>query len=174
MSTSRRMSIVIAGLAALVAPGWAAAATEADKAAITAVIEEEKDGYVSLDEARMAATWIQEPSSMKLFVAEGKEFRLDGWAAIAGDSRKALDSERALPSGSRSRFQFSNYRVTVQGDSAWAICGVRWDGVRQGSPASAAQSRVYVLSKEKGRWKIALMAISILSAEKKAASTSAP
>lgn len=140
-----------------------------EKDAIKAVIEEEKAAFLALDDARMAAVWIQQPSSMKFFVHDGKETRFDGYAAIATDAQDALKRERALESANRSTFEFSNYRITLQGDSAWVVCNARWDGVSQGSPASATQSRVYVLQKEDGRWKLALMAISLLTFEKKSA-----
>ncbi len=168
MKTICQLLTVIAGLVTLVVPGRAATAGPApEKDTIKAVIEEEKDAYHALDDARMAAVWIQQPTSLKFFVYDGKETHLDGYAAIAADARKALNRERALASAQRSRFEFSNYRITLQGDSAWVVCNARWDGVAQGWPASAAQSRVYVLQKEDGRWKLALMAISQLTFEKK-------
>ena len=170
MKTTYRLFAIIAGLVtSVVASNAAPPNAETEKAAIKAVIEEEKDAYVALDDARMAAVWIQQPSSMKLYVFDGKERRIDGYAAITAGARKELDSERALASANRTRFEFSNYRITIQGDSAWAICQARCEGVWEGSPTSSTQSRVYVLQKENGRWKLALMAISGLTIEKKSA-----
>ena len=168
MKTTCCLLAVITGLiSSAVASRAAPASAETDKAAVKAVLEEEKNAYLALDEARMAATWIQQPSSMKLFVYDGKEIPINGYAAIAASTRKELDGERTLESASRSRFEFSNYRITLQGDSAWLTCNVRWEGVAAGSPATSMQSRVYVLQKENDRWKIALMAISQLTFEKK-------
>lgn len=169
MKTTYRLLAVVAGLVTSVVASRAAAAVDAqkEKDAVKAVIEEERAAYLALDEARMAATWIQQPSSTKLFVFEGKETRIDGYAAIAAGTRKELDWERALESASRSRFEFSNYRITLQGDSAWVVMNAKWEGVFKETPSSSTQSRVYVLQKENGHWKIALMAISQLTFEKK-------
>lgn len=167
MKTSYCLFTVVAGLAAFVVASRAADDIQKENDAIKAVIEEEKAAYLALDDARMAAVWIQQPSSLKLFVFEGKETRVDGYAAIAAGTRKELDAERALESASRSRFEFSNYRITRQGDSAWVVMNAKWDGVFKGTPSSSMQSRAYVLQKENGHWKITLMAISQLTFEKK-------
>jgi hypothetical protein len=136
-----------------------------EKEAIKAVIEEEKAGFLALDDARMAATWIQQPSSMKLYVSQGKQTRIDGWDAIKADDQDYLKRRRA--NADRPQVEFSNYRITVTGDSAWVVCDARWEGISEGAPFTGTQSRVNVLQKENGRWKIALMAISQLTFEKK-------
>jgi ketosteroid isomerase-like protein len=170
MKTPTRL---LAGLAGLFVPAAAfCAATvdvEKEKAAVIAVIEEEKNAYLALDDARMAATWIQQPTSSKVYVFGGKEERYDGYAAIAAHDRANLVRERTSGNRPRTQFEFSSHHITLQGDSAWLTCNARWEGAADGSPAIGTQARVYVLQKENRRWKIALMAISQLTFEKKAA-----
>lgn len=168
MKTTYCLLAVVAGLVTSVVASRAAAVdAQKEKAAITAVLEEEKNAYLALDDARLAAVWIQQPSSMKLYVARGIETRFDGWDAIKAHDQENLKREQASASTHRSRFELSNHRITLQGDSAWLTCDARWEGVAEGSPASSTQSRVYVLQKENGGWKIALMAITQLTFEKK-------
>jgi ketosteroid isomerase-like protein len=163
---------LLAGLAGLFAPAATLCATtvdvEKEKGAIIAVIEEEKNAYLALDDARMAATWIQQPTSLKVYVFGGKEERYDGYAAIAAHDRENLVRARALGAAHQTRFEFSHARVTLQGDSAWLTCNARWEGLADGAPAVGTQARVYVLRREHRRWKIALLAISQLTFEKKA------
>jgi ketosteroid isomerase-like protein len=137
----------------------------ADAPAIVAVIEEEKQAFLALDAGRISVTWVRSATSAKLYVFEGKEVRIDGFAAIEHHDRGNLDQEQALPPPQRSQFTFSDYRVTQQGDSAWVTCHATWSGFSAGSPCSAKQMRLYVLQWIEGRWKIALMAIIGLAPE---------
>jgi ketosteroid isomerase-like protein len=130
-----------------------------DGSAIVAVIEEEKQAFLALDDARISATWVRSASSAKLYVFEGKETRIDGFAAIENHDRGNLAQERKLPPHQRAQFTFADFRVTQQGDSAWVTCHAQWSGDSAGSPLSGKQTRLYVLHRSADRWKIALMAI---------------
>ncbi|MBE2216109.1 MAG: hypothetical protein IAE82_19705 [Opitutaceae bacterium] len=134
-----------------------------DTSAIIAAIEEEKNAYLALDDYRLAATWIHELSSVKLYFADGKEDRVDGIDAINAHDRANLARERSLPPDRRTRFTFTNYWVTQQADSAWVTCHAQWNGYIGASPAVGYQTRVYVLRWDQGRWKIALLAITQLA-----------
>ncbi len=167
MKTTCCLFAIIAGLATSLVAGRAAAVDiETEKAAIQAVIEEEKNAYVALDEARMAATWVQQPTSLKLYVFDGRETRFDGSTAIAAHDRANLARERLTAAAQRWHFEFSNYRITLRGDSAWVVFNAKLDGVAEGTPIAVTQSRVCVLQKEDGRWRIALMAITQLASER--------
>lgn len=134
-----------------------------DSSLIIAAIHEEKDAYLALDATRMAATWAQSPSSLKLYFFDGKEARYVGNPAIEQHDRANLDRERALPFHERTRFTFSDLNATQQGDSAWVTCHVMWSGYNAGQPISGKQTRVYVLHWINGRWRIALMSIASLA-----------
>ena len=149
--------------AAMVLPSGAANDSSKENEAIMAVIEKEKSAYLALDFAAMADTWVQKPSSMKVYLSAGKETRIDGWDAISAQDKAAL---AAVPPGaSRPQIDFSDYRITVQGDTAWVTHKADWKGVANGKPLSSTQSRVDVLTKEGGKWKFTMMAIPISTAQ---------
>jgi len=135
-------------------------------------IEEEKNAYLARDDHRMADIWIQQPTSMKIYVYEGKQTRIEGFDAIRRHDQENLQKERA--GTNRLQFSFSDSRVTLQGDSAWVVLTARFDGVANGSPVAGTQSRVYILRQEYGRWKIALLEIAVLSNEQPPTVTALP
>ena len=63
---------------------------EKEKEAIKAVIEEEKNAYFSQDFVRMSATWIQKPSSIKLYMTENGPIEFLGWEKIAEHDKENI------------------------------------------------------------------------------------
>ena len=69
---------------------------ERDKEAIRAVLEKEKQGYFARDFETIASTWVQTPSSVKLFMSAQGETDFLGWAKISEGIRKELDRKSVV------------------------------------------------------------------------------
>ena len=131
---------------------------EKEKEAIKAVFEQEKDGFFAQDLDVMAETWIQEPSSVKMFMSAEGQTKFEGWDAINKNSRE----EVADTTWDRKLFTvtFKDYQINLLDDeSAWVMCNALWDGTYQGAPMKMVQTRIQVLEKTDGKWKFALMAL---------------
>jgi hypothetical protein len=92
---------------------------EKEKSAIRAVIEAEKQGYFDKSLERMAATWVQKSSSVKMFMSQKGEVDLFGWARISERSKEeiaAIDSNYT-----NIDLQFSDFQFNIYEGSAWAI-----------------------------------------------------
>src|SRR5674476_213042 len=63
---------------------------EKEKEAIKAVFEQEKDGFFAQDLDAMAETWIQEPSSVKMYMSAEGQTKFEGWDAINKHSREEI------------------------------------------------------------------------------------
>ena len=131
---------------------------EKEKEAIKAVFEQEKDGFFAQDLEAMAETWIQEPSSVKMYMSAEGQTKFEGWDAINKNSRE----EVADTTWDRKLFTvtFKDYQINILDDeSAWVMCNALWEGTYQGAPMTMVQTRIQVLEKTDGKWKFALMAL---------------
>ena len=131
---------------------------EKEKEAIKAVFEQEKDGFFAQDLNAMAETWVQEPSSVKIFMSAEGQTKFEGWDAISKKSRE----EVADTTWDRKQFTvtFKDYQINILDDeSAWVMCNALWEGTYQGAPMKTVQTRIQVLEKTDGKWKFALMAL---------------
>jgi hypothetical protein len=128
-----------------------------EKEAIKAVFEEEKIGFLNQDYARMAETWIQEPSSIKIFMTDKGQTKFDGWDAVSKEDQSGTKDnswDRKLVTVS-----FTNYQIDVMNTSAWVMCETHWNGIYKNDTINVVQTRINVLKKVDGKWKFALMAI---------------
>lgn len=131
---------------------------EKEKEAIKAVFEQEKDGFFAQDLDVMAETWIQEPSSVKMFMSAEGQTKFEGWDAISKNSREQVADttwDRKLII-----VTFKDYQINILDDeSAWVMCSALWESTYQGAPMKMVQTRIQVLEKTEGKWKFALMAL---------------
>jgi ketosteroid isomerase-like protein len=131
---------------------------EKEKEAIKAVFEQEKEGFFARDFDAMAETWIQEPSSVKIFMSAEGQTKFEGWDAISKNSRQ--DVADTTWDSKQVTLTFKNYQINILDDeSAWVMCDALWEGTYQNAPMSSTQTRILVLKKTDGKWKFALMAL---------------
>jgi hypothetical protein len=136
-----------------------------EKEAIKAVIEEEKNAFFGQDYARMAETWVQEPSSFKVFLTNKGYSKDEGWDAISKSDQKNVQDnswDRKLMT-----LTFSNYQIDVMNNSAWVLLDAHWEGIYKGDTTSMYQTRINVLKKVDGKWKFTLMAMQAITPDKK-------
>lgn len=98
-----------------------------EEAAIKAVFEEEKTGYLNQDYARMAETWIQNPSSVKIIMTKEGQTKFDGWDAVSKEDQRGTSDnswDRKLV-----KISFDNYKIDVMDKSAWVMCETKWNGI---------------------------------------------
>jgi len=131
---------------------------EKEKEAIKAVFEQEKAGFFSQNFAAMAETWVQEPSSVKVYMYPEGQRKFEGWDAISQqDQKNVADTTWDRKSVN---LTFRNFQINLLDDeAAWVMCEALWEGVYQGNPMSMVQTRINILEKIDGKWKYALMAI---------------
>ena len=131
---------------------------EKEKEAIKAVFELEKEGYFSQNAETMAETWIQEPSSVKIYMLGNGQKKFAGWDAI----KKHDEESVADTSWDRTKFTatFRDFEIQLLDDeSAWVLCETHWSGVENDLPVELTQTRINVLRKDQGKWKFELMAL---------------
>jgi hypothetical protein len=131
---------------------------EKEKEAIKAVFEQEKAGFFSQNFATMAETWIQEPSSVKVYMYPEGQRKYEGWDAISQqDQKNVADTTWDRKSVN---LTFRNFQINLlEDEAAWVMCEALWEGVYQGNPMNIVQTRINILKKNDGKWKYALMAI---------------
>ena len=128
-----------------------------EKEAIKAVFEAEKAGFFGRDPSAMAATWVQEPSSAKIYMSAQGQTRYEGWDAI----RKHDIGLTQDDSWDRNLVQaeFSDYQIDIMDDSAWVMCRTAFTGTNGSAAMNVQQSRIAVMKKVGDKWKFALIAI---------------
>ena len=93
---------------------------EKEKEAIKAVFEQEKNAFYNQDCPGMAETWVQEPTSTKIYMNAKEQLIFEGWDKINAQSQKEVSDtswNRKLVKTS-----FLNYKIDVLGNSAWVLC----------------------------------------------------
>jgi hypothetical protein len=128
-----------------------------EKEAIKAVFEAEKAGFFSRDASAMAETWVQEPSSAKIYMSAQGQTRYDGWDAVRKHDlglTKDDSWDRNLV-----KAEYSDYQIDIMDDSAWVLCKAAFSGTGDSANMNVQQSRIVVMKKVGGKWKFALMAI---------------
>ena len=130
-----------------------------EKEAIKAVIEAEKEAYYSCDYPRIAETWIQDPSSYKIYLNQNGNSIFESWEAISKhDQQNVQDTSWDR---SQLKMDFSNYRINIIENTAWVLFDCYNNGINQGDTISILNTRIYVLRKVEGRWRFSLMAMTV-------------
>jgi|WetSurMetagenome_2_1015567.scaffolds.fasta_scaffold160377_1 hypothetical protein len=138
---------------------------EKEKEAIKAVLQEEKAGFFNQDLKMMNDTWVQDPYSCKFNLgAKGFTGNL-GFDEISKRSQKEVEDtswDRKLVTAT-----YSNYQFNISKTSAWVVCNLHWQGTYKGEALTLDQTRINVLAKVDGKWKLNLMAMQTVNPDKK-------
>jgi hypothetical protein len=131
--------------------------TEKEKEAIKVVFEKEKAAFFNQDLTGMGETWVNEPTSVKIYISGKDQTKFEGWDKINAQSQKEISDT----SFDRKQIKVSilNYQIDVMDKSAWVLCDYHWEGNIRGEAMTMNQSRICVLKKVDNKWKFALMAM---------------
>jgi len=124
---------------------------EKEMAAIQAVIEEEKDAFFAQDFNRMAATWVQEPSSVKLYMAGKGPVEFLGWEKIAEHDKENIP--KSPSEYEKMNCIFSDYNFNINDDNSWVVLKATWDGLYNGKQQHIEQTKILAFKKIEGKWK---------------------
>ena len=130
---------------------------EQEKDAIKALLEKEKQGYFAKDFGTIASTWVQKPSSVKLFMSARGEADFFGWAKISEGTKKELSEDYS--DYKNRRVDFSDFQFNIYESNAWVIFKSTWNWSFKNEQQKVEQTRIMAFEKVNGEWKIKLMAI---------------
>ena len=132
---------------------------EKEKKAIKAVIEEEKAAYYAQDLSRLDDSWIQEPSSRKLFLSPNGITELDGWTKIHQNNVEATEIKWSEP---LEPARYSNYTINVYGSTALVLFDSNHRIMNQEEESTLKMRRILHMVKVDGDWRIDFMAMYFL------------
>ncbi len=167
MQKSNFIVYVVIGLALLFSSCQRKVDIDKEKEAIRAVIEAEKKGFFDKSLEQMAATWVQKPSSVKMYMSQEGEMDLFGWVSINERSKQEIariDSEYE-----NVHLEFSDFQFNIYETNAWVIFKAKWDLTYKGESTLWEQTRIMAFEKVDREWKITLMAIYAVPTAKEAA-----
>ncbi|MFC1539506.1 nuclear transport factor 2 family protein [Candidatus Latescibacterota bacterium] len=128
-----------------------------EEEAIKAVMEEEKDAYFNQDFNTISASWVQKPSSVKIFMIESGPTEYVGWEKISAGDKEALS--QVVPNFKNMTVTFSDYVFDINNNNAWVMCKATWDGLYNDQQMHFEQKRIQTFEKDGGKWKFTLIAI---------------
>jgi hypothetical protein len=164
MQKSNLVGYILIGLALCLPSCQPRVDVDKERDAIKAVIEEEKNGYFDKSLERMAATWVQKSSSVKMFTSQEGELDLFGWAKINEQSKKEIAGMD--PEVKNIHVDFSDFQFNIYQSSAWAIFKAKWNWTYKEEQQKLEQTRIMAFEKTDGKWKITLMAIYAVPTER--------
>ena len=132
---------------------------EKDKKAIKAVIEAERAAYYEQDLSRLDDSWIQEPSSRKLFLSPHGITELEGWSKIHQNNVEATEIIWNAP---MEPARYSNYTINVYGNTALVLLDSNHNIKTQEEESTLKMRRILHMLKIEGQWKIDFMAMYFL------------
>ena len=127
---------------------------EKEKEAIMAVIEEETNAFIDRDWDRMAATYIQDSTNIRLGASKSSYGYYVGWGEINSLFEEYFKSN---PEPSTNKSVNTNYRIKVYKESAWAIYDEAWQDSE--SEVYSKNISVRFLEKFDGEWKIVYLGL---------------
>ena len=128
-----------------------------EQEAIKSVMEEEKNSFFNKDPERMAATWIQKPSSIKLYMMNTGQIQLIGWDKIYESDKKYMETDTL--DRKNMKIIFSDYQFNIYENNAWVFFKATWNVPYNDSIVAFEQTRISAFEKSDGKWKYKLMAI---------------
>ena len=128
--------------------------TEAEKEALIAVNEEERDAYFDRDLSRLEAIWIQGPEARRVFAGTNAILELDGWQEIYSNYEGEINNEEMWDKGKDVWADFSNYDIQVFGKSAVIHHDIHWTGTFDGDPVDTRVKRITTMVRKGAAWKI--------------------
>jgi hypothetical protein len=129
----------------------------AEQEAIKAVMEEEKQAFYNRDLEALAATWIQEPSSIKLYLTKEGQTQLIGWDKIYADDKRYLETDTM--DRKKIDISFSDFQFNIYENNAWVMFKAIWKIPQNSTTNIFEQTRISAFEKTDGKWKYTLMAI---------------
>jgi len=129
---------------------------EKEKKAIIAVIEAERVAYYNKDLTDLDDSWVQEPSSRKLFLTTHGITELTGWEEIHQNNIEAV--ERDWNEGVET-VQYSNYSINFYGNTALVLHDSEQKITNQEVETILNMRRIIHLIKIDDEWKIDLLAM---------------
>lgn len=129
---------------------------EKEKKAIIAVIEAERIAYYNKDLTSLDDSWVQEPSSRKLFLTTHGITEITGWDDIHQNHIEAV--ERNWDEHEETA-QYSEYSINIYGYTAMVIHDSEHMITDHGEESILNMRRMVHLVKVDDKWKIDLMAL---------------
>jgi len=126
---------------------------EAEKEAIIAVNEEEKNAYFDKEIIRLENVWMQEAGSKRIFSSEKSLSIINGWTEIKADYQNDFEADW-WEDYEDVKADFSNYEINVYANSALVYHDILWTGKHLGEAFETEQKRILHLVKKEGSWKI--------------------
>lgn len=128
--------------------------TDADRAAIIAVLEAETDAYMRKEIGALSALWIQSPQIRGMYAIQSMGAYVDeGWDAVKARIQNAMEVSPRI-ADHHERISRERMNVVVCGDMAWAT----YDqvGVSNGDDFDLAgvQHELKILQRISGKWLI--------------------
>ena len=116
---------------------------EKEKEAIKGVIEEESKAFIARDYDRLAATYVQDETNIRLGASKTRYGYHVGWKEIGSTFKELFKN---IPDSRPRKLQLSNYKIKVYKESAWAIFNNEEGNIG-----------VRFLEKVNGEWKIVFL-----------------
>jgi len=127
---------------------------EKEKEAIITVIEEETNAYLARDFDRLAATWVQDETIIRLGADKSGYGYWVGWEEIGSTIKENFEGESEPVESKEVK---TNYKIKVYKESAWAV----FDNETYNSEGALTNKSIHVefLEKIDGEWKIVYLSI---------------
>lgn len=122
---------------------------EKEKEAIKIVLEEETNAALDSDFDRLAATYVQDETNVRLSASKSDYLYVVGWEELGSGFKEYFENN---PEPGTGKFENTNYKIKVYKESAWAI----YDQVMYNSEGEVTWENIGVrfLEKVDGEWKI--------------------
>jgi hypothetical protein len=130
---------------------------EKEKEAIKNAFEQEKSAFFNQDYVTMSGYYVNDPSTVKMFIGEKGISRFDGWDKINIENQK--ETSDTTWDRTEVKASFLNYEINVIDETAWVLCDTHWEGVFKGDPLKMDQFRISVMKKINDQWKFGFIAI---------------
>ena len=129
---------------------------EEEKKAIIAVIEEETDAAFDKDFDRIAATYVQDETNIRLTAGENSYVYAVGWEEISSGFKEYVEGEYLQ----KSNLVKTDYKIKVYKESAWAIF---YDIRYENEVEKVKGVGVRFLEKVNGEWKVVYLSTVMIS-----------
>ena len=129
---------------------------EKEKEAIIAAIENETNSHLARDIDQHSKSFLQDESLVMLFAGKESYEYYDGWDNISSVYKEYYEDS---PSPITDKYQFTNYKIKVYKESAWAV----YDEISNNSEGEflGKNTSVRILEKVDGEWKIVYLSFVI-------------
>ena len=122
---------------------------EKEKEAIIAVIDGETEAFLELDFDRIASTYVQDETNIRLTAGKNGYMYLTGWEEISSVFKEWLEGYSEPPENYE--ILKTDYEIKVYKESAWAIF---YDTFYENEVETSKGVGVRFLEKVDGEWKV--------------------